>query len=142
MKTNNRFLLAAGFVLAMAFTFSCSGDGGSGSGSSEPTYFYSSYGMEGCLTGPTTISLDWSFEDVKDIRSEIKLMGDFLESGNGLSESDGRKLLAERDAEPTDINNFIRDLKSRGNNLILISPKLGSYAYYYYCNLVVYVERE
>jgi hypothetical protein len=133
-----KITLVAGLMLAMAFTLSCSSNG---SNNSNPTYYYSAYGIKDCsmlesLKGKYPESP--SFQDVKDFWSEVRQLNcDFLESRNGITESDGRNELALHDLTPKEIDGFIERLNERGNNVIVFYSGDARY-----CRIVWYIERE
>ncbi|GBU25978.1 hypothetical protein R83H12_02649 [Fibrobacteria bacterium R8-3-H12] len=145
MKNNfSKITLAAILGFALAFTFSCSSDDGGG-GNTKHTYYYS-YGVIDAQAINVVISnipRNPTFEDVRTAWSEIKQYGVFLESKNGMSESEGRNLLIERDVAPGDIDNILKDLKARGNTLISYSPKPYSTVYNAGIRtLIAYIEQE
>jgi len=141
----SKIVLAASVVFALALTFSCS-DSDSGPTYSEPTYFYSAYGIKNCSAVSTIISdlpTNPSFEDIRTTWSQIRQYGDFLESQGGMSEAEARQLLLERDMSPKEIDEFVNDIKRRNNSLAAYQPKPGSAASYLpYCILMAYAERE
>jgi len=138
----SKIVLAVSVSLALALTCSCSSDINSG-----PTYYVSVYGIRNCtavstiLSNLTTPYANASAREVRAAWSEIRLYGDFLESTNNLSESEARQLLLERDMSPKEIDEFVTDLKQRGNSLLVVQPKPGTIASYY-CAAISYVERE
>jgi len=138
----SKFALAATFGLALAFTLSCSSDS-NGGGSSEPTYFYSMYGIKNSSSSEYEILFSYlptnpSFNDVSTFWSRIKqLNNDFLESGR-VSESEGRNVLSQHDLSPKDIDDVIRQLNTRGNAILEFNPT-DPQVYYV---IVWYIERE
>ena len=139
MTKTKGFLLTAGFVLAMVFTLSCSSDGG---GSSR-TYWYSMYGIEDASS--TTYILDLfnqyenaSYDDVKYVWSEIRRIGTFIESYNGVSEQEIKDFLIQRDVSPKEADNMLTKIKKRGN-LIASFNSIDPRDYY---SFMFYVERE
>ncbi|MDR2593794.1 MAG: hypothetical protein LBC87_03385 [Fibromonadaceae bacterium] len=139
----SKFALAVGFVLALAFTLSCSSDSDEGGGNPEPTYFYSMYGIKNSSSLEYEILFSYipknpSFEDVKTLWSRIKqLDNDFLESGR-VPSSEGRNVLAQHDLSPTDIDDVIKKLNTRGNDILEFYPT-DPQAYYM---IIWYIERE
>jgi hypothetical protein len=136
-KIVSKFALAAGLVLAMALTFSCSSDDG---GSSRATYWYSMYGIPDASSTNYIFGLanqNASYNDVKYVWSEIKRIGIWIESYNGVSEQEIKDFLIQRDASPKEADDFIARLKKRGNS---IAPFNSNDPRYYM--FMFYVERE
>ena len=128
-------------MLALAFTLSCSSDDNGGGGNSKPTYWYSGYGLTS--DSYTYIFNLWkqyenpSYDDVKYVFSEIRKIGTWIESYNGLSEQELKDFLVQHDVSPKDADNMLTILKKRGNYL----QAFGS-SNYRYSNIMAYVERE
>jgi len=139
----SKFTLAVGFVLTLAFTLSCSSDDNGGGGNSEPTYFYSMYGIKnssslGYETLYSNLPTNPSFKDIENMWSRIRQLNcDFLESGR-VSESEGRNVLAQHDFSPKDIDDVIKKLNTRGNVILEFEPT-DPQTYYM---IVWYLERE
>jgi len=138
-KIVSKFALAVGLVLAMAFTFSCSSDGG---GSSRATYWYSMYGIEDASS--TTYIIDLfnqyeqpSYDDRKNMWSEVKRIGTFIEIYNGVSEQVIRDYLIERDVSPKEADNTLTKLEKSGNLIAMFPSNIP-----YYYSVIFYVERE
>jgi hypothetical protein len=139
MRTQfSKIALAAGFLLALALTFSCSTDGG---GSSKETFWYSGYGL---TTDSYTYILNLhnqyenqSYDDVKYEWSEIKRLGTWIESYNGVSEQEIKDFLVQRDVSPNEAERYLTLLKKRGN--IIQAFNSSDYRYH---SIMIYVERE
>jgi len=136
----SKIALAASFGIALAFTFSCT----YGGNHSEPTYFYSIHGMKNCSyeslyeTISSKYAADPSFEGKKNIWGYIRgLDSDFLGSNNGLPESSLRNELLQSAWSPTDLDELIEALKTRGNAILTWYVNNQRY-----CMEIWYLERE
>jgi len=136
-KIVSKFALAAGLVLAMALTFSCSSDGGGGA-----TYWYSIYGIKDAsytnyILGLQSQYENPSYDDIRYIWSEVKRVGIFIESNNGISEQEIKTFFIQRDISPKEADYYLARLKKRGNDLGVYTS--GDIRYH---SAVIYAERE
>ena len=135
MTKTKGFLLTAGIVLAMVFTLSCSSDGGD---SSRATYWYSMYGIEDASSTNYIIDLlnsyeQLSYDDKKYVWSEIKRIGIFIESNNGVSEQEIKEYLIQNDVSPKEADNMLTKIKKSGNNIAAFNsadPRYYSFWFY------------
>ena len=142
MKNVKFTLLSVGLVLAMAFTFSCSSpdDDGGGGGA---TYWYSVYGIKDASSNTYISDLfnqyrnNPSYDDIKYVWSEIKRIGTWIESDNGMSEQELKEFLIRSDMSPKDADGMLTRLKEKGNGILQFDS--ASPLYY---SIILYLERE
>ncbi|MCL2101750.1 MAG: hypothetical protein FWH22_08585 [Fibromonadales bacterium] len=83
------------------------------------TYWYSAYIIAstpyGYVTDLFRQNENPSYDDIKYVWSEVRRLGTFIESYDGVSEQEMKDFLIERDVSPKDADGVLDRLKERGN---------------------------